>query len=328
MRDSVLKNILVNLRTVFSTNVRKRINDNTRRIALLEEVAAGMDQQMAEKYHCLNLLEYYAQHEDEAGPYLKELEFLRQSGKYCNFPYPANHEPLDVASGRDLESGLPYVVHEGKKLFFPSSFSVNEAVGTYSNYVQVEKLLGVDDTGDAPHQYQSPAVHVSEGDVVFDIGAAEGLFALDQIEKASHVVVVERDPEWMEPLRHTFAPYGDKVTIIERYISAVDTENTMSLKKLLMDMDYQSAFVKMDVEGCELSSVTSALEVLKEKQGTKLSVATYHRQHDAEQLKSFFDGIGYTSEFSNGFMLFHLYDTPVPPYFRKGMIRAGNKAFV
>lgn len=322
MKDSALKNILVNFRTAFSTNVRKRINDNARRIALLEETVAGLDRQMEEKYHYLNLLEYYASHPEEVDSYRKELDFMCRLGHYCIFPYPADKEPVEVASGCDSESGLVYVVHQGKKLFFPSSVSEQEAVMSYLNYIQTEKLLGVAEAEGAPHRYQSSNVCVEEGDVVFDIGAAEGLFALDQIDKASHVVVVERDPLWMEPLRHTFAPFGDKVTVIEKYISAVDTENTMSLEKLLIDTDYRSAFVKMDVEGCELPSVNSALKVLEEKRGTKLSVATYHHQHDAEELKALFEGIGYATEFSKGFMLFHLYDTPVPPYFRHGIIRA------
>ena len=199
---------------------------------------------------------------------------------------------------------------------------MDDAVRSYLYYIHVEKLLGNGDTKGAPHQYQSPNVHVEPGDVVFDIGAAEGLFALDQVDRASRVIVVESDPNWIEPLRKTFAPYGEKVKIVEKMVSSVDTENTMSLKKLLMDFCSSSAFVKMDIEGYELPAITSAMDVLKEKSGIKIAAASYHRQHDADELKTLFDGIGYTSEFSDGYMLFHLYDTPVPPYFRRGIIRA------
>ena len=162
---------------------------------------------------------------------------------------------------------------------------------------------------------------MADGDVVFDIGAAEGLFALEQIEKASHVVIVESDPDWIKPLRLTFAPYGDKVTIVRKFVSATDTDTTISLEKLLSNVEYDSAFVKMDIEGYELQSLIPAEKVLRQKNSTKLSIASYHKQHDAEMMKSFFDNIGYYSEFSNGYMLFHLYDTPAPPYFRQGIIR-------
>jgi hypothetical protein len=78
----------------------------------------------------------------------------------------------------------------------------------------------------------------------------------------------------------------------------------------------------MDIEGYELPVITSALDFLKGKENIKMAAAVYHRQHDAEEIKALFDSIGYTSEFSKGYMLFHLYDMPTPPYFRRGIIRA------
>ena len=61
--------------------------------------------------------------------------------------------------------------------------------------------------------------------------------------------------------------------------------------------------------------------ILKQKEGIKLSVASYHKQHDAEELKALLDSLGYYSEFSDGYLLFHMYDIPVPPFFRHGIIR-------
>lgn len=322
MKDSALKFFLVNLRAAFSINIRKRINDHSNRIANLEEVVSGLDNRMAEKYYYLRILDYFACHEDEAKHYSKELEFLRKTGHYCVFPYPTGAERPRYESGFDEALGFPYVIHRGKKLYFSSKYTESEVVEMYSYYVREEKLLGIEDNNEAPHQYQSPRLCVEEGDLVFDIGAAEGLFALDQVEKVSRVIVVESDPLWIAPLRHTFAPYGDKVTIIEKFMSAVDTENTISLRKLLKDTDYRSAFVKMDIEGCELPAISSAIDFLKEKEGTKMAVACYHRQHDADEIKALFDQIGYSSEYSKGYMLFNSYDTPGSPYFRHGVIRA------
>lgn len=324
MKDSALKYFLVNLRAVFSINLKKRINEQSNRIANLEERVSDLDVKMTEKYRILSLLDYFAAHKEEAKSYSKELDYLRKTGRYCVFPYRVETDQNSYESGFDAALGFPYVIHNGHKLFFSSDYSVSKAVEMYSYYVREEKLLGLVDNDDAPHQYQSHRFCVEEGDVVFDIGAAEGLFALDQVEKASRVVVVESDPSWIAPLRHTFAPFGDKVTIIEKFVSAVDTENTISFGKLLRDMEGRSAFIKMDIEGCELPAITSAVDVLKEKKATKMAVACYHRQHDADELKAFFDQIGYHSEFSKGYMLFGSYDTPEPPYFRKGIIRAVN----
>lgn len=325
MKEFVFKNFLVNIRALFTTNIRKSINQNAAKVVAIEDTVerlGGDLEKLKQGLYYLNVLDYYARHEEEAGTYAKELEYLRENGSYRNFPYQEDCSIQDVVLGVDSESKLPYVVHHDKKLFFPSNYTEDVAAAIYLNYMKVEKLLGVGDTEGTPHQYQSPAIHVSEGDVVFDIGAAEGLFALDQIEKASRVFVVESDAQWITPLRKTFAPYGDKVTVIQKFISTADTENTLSLKKLLSDVDFSSAFVKMDIEGYELPAIASAMDVLKEKQGTKIAAAAYHRQHDAEELKTIFDKLGYQSEFSSGYMLFHQFDIPMPPYFRKGMIRA------
>lgn len=322
MKDSVFKNLLVNLRALFTTNIRRSINQISAKQESIEKTSDQLKISMAEKDHFLNILDYFDHHEDEARKFIKEIDYLHRHWSYCNFPYDPDTQFSDVVSGYDETSKMPYVIHKNKKLFFPSTFSVEKSVSVYLNYVQVEKLLGRGDDEGTPHQYQSPAIQVSEGDVVFDIGAAEGLFALDHVEKASHIFIVESDPRWITPLRKTFAPYGDKVTIIQKFISTVDTPNTLSLRKLLSEVDYSSAFVKMDIEGYELPAIASAEDVLKEKQGIKIAAAAYHRQHDAEELKMIFEHLGYTSEFSNGYMLFRLYDNPQPPFFRKGMIRA------
>lgn len=319
MRDTILKNLLVNLRAAFSINIRKRINENTSRLVAIEDFL--VKQQSSESYHYYNILDYYARHRQEAPAFANELEYLRRLGRYCNFPYRPD-EGLPTTSGRDETSNLPYVVHNGKRLFFPESFSVEETTGMYMNYLQTEKLLGMNETGDAPHRYQSPAVHVEEGDAVFDIGAAEGLFALDQVDKASHVVIVENDPQWLLPLQHTFAPYKEKVTIIHKLISSTDTAHTLSLKSLLTQTNYSSAFIKMDIEGFETSTIASAADFLKETGNIKIAAAAYHRQYDADELATLLDSIGYSTEFSKGYMLFHMYDTPVPPFFRHGIIRA------
>lgn len=317
MKDCLAKNLLANLRALFSINIRKSISENAQKIASIES-------SMEAKLLYLGVLNYYAFHEQESGAYSKELDYLRQHGCFCNFPYPSDAQPIKVVSGFDGDLRMSFVIHKGKRLYFPSDVTEEDAIWYYRNYVQTERLLGTDDDEGTPHQYQSPEIQVSDGDVVFDIGAAEGLFALDQIDKASHVVIVESNPDWMEALRHTFAPFGDKVTLVQKFISATDTESTLSLKKLLTDTEFSSAFIKMDIEGYELPAINAAVVFLKEKPGIKIAAAAYHRQNDAEELKAIFDKLGYTSEFSNGYMLFHQYDTPLPPYFRRGMVRAKN----
>ena len=87
MKDSIFKNILVNIRAFFTTNVRHRLNENSSRLDRLEDQMEMLNQNVVTQFHYLNLLDYYARHQEEAKPYEKELEYLRQSGKYSSFPY-------------------------------------------------------------------------------------------------------------------------------------------------------------------------------------------------------------------------------------------------
>lgn len=83
-------------------------------------------------------------------------------------------------------------------------------------------------------------------------------------------------------------------------------------------------FVKMDIEGYELPATSSAKKLLNNRQRIKMSIASYHKQQDYEELKKIFDKLGYYNESSNGYMIFHMYDMPVAPYFRHGLIRASK----
>ena len=318
MKESVLKNILSNLRAFLTINIRRRINENTK---TSKEIEALLD----DKLFCVDVLNYYAFHQKEALGYQKELELLSRVGKYCVFPYEPEKEMSHIAYGVDRESKMPYVVHKNHTLFFPSCFSAESAVEMYKNYVLVEKLLGVDEAEGAPHQYQSHRVKVEEGDVLYDIGAAEGLFALDNIDKASKVVLLEGDFKWRGALEKTFAPFPDKVKIIGKYVAEINSDASVSLTKLLSEAEGSSFFVKMDIEGCEVSVIRAAKDFLKNTDKVvKFAAASYHKQQDYDELKSLFDQMGYVTESSNGYMLYHLYDTPVPPFFRKGIIRAKN----
>lgn len=320
MKDSTIKNILVNIKSLFAINVKRRMNEISTRLTMLERTAEAFD--TIENNICyLMIMEYYKNHTDELEQYKSEIEYLCQSNGFVNFPYVPLPDETNVESGFDSMAKLPYVIHKQCQLFFPACCSVEAAVSKYKYLIQVEKLLGEGVEEGRPHQYQSPACFVSEGDVLFDIGAAEGLFALDHVQKASHVVIVENDQQWIEPLRRTFAPFCNKVTIIQKFISVSDSEKTVSLDALLSRFHGLPTFIKMDIEGGELSTIIAAKELLKTKRDIKMAIASYHKQNDYEELKTFFENLGYQTESSNGYMLFRLYDTPQPPFFRHGVLR-------
>jgi hypothetical protein len=190
--------------------------------------------------------------------YRNECDFLKKQNCLQMFPYPQVKKLDYVTVEFDNNKKMPYVWHKNKRLYFPNGWSMQKAEETYRNYIEVENLLGGGYMGKAPHQYQTEAFHVKEGDVVVDAGAAEGLFALDVVEKASHVYVVEADPIWMEPLQATFEPFSQKTTIVNCIISDADTAHSMRLESMLNGVEYEGLFVKMDIEGSETVVVNSS----------------------------------------------------------------------
>ena len=327
----MLKNILVNIRAFFSKNISKEINGSKQRILELESKIAWMDQnreRASRNSFCYySALQYFEQNEQEASLYSSEVEYLRQLGHFCNFPYPVAASLPQCEAGLDHEAGMPYVVHEGKRLYFPSVYDVEDAVRQYHHLVTTEMILKKEDDEPAPHCYQSDKIHLNSDDCLFDIGSAEGLFALHYIEQVKHVVLVECDPMWFDSLQRTFAPFRDKVDIVNKRVGVEDGESVVTMKTLMAEFTPSDAFVKMDIEGGEVPSLLASSAYLASYgERLKFSVATYHKQNDATQLKELFDRLGFYSEYSKGYMLFNDYDMPLPPYFRHGIVRAGNFA--
>lgn len=250
-----------------------------------------------------------------------EIKFLREEG-FSALPYPQIRSLAFVESGQCTSTGLPFVVHSGKRLYFPKSYSLQKVEGVYRRYIERECLLGGGFTEKAPHQYETDTFHVRSGDVVVDAGAAEGLFALDMLEKAHRIYVVECDPLWHQALRATFAPYADKVELIERRLAQHDTRQSIRLDTLLKHDCAAGFFVKMDIEGAEVPVVEASQPFLTREQSVRLCCCAYHRQDDAQRLESFFHRIGYKTKRSEGYILYSSDARQRSPYFRPGLVRA------
>lgn len=262
-------------------------------------------------------------HECGSAPYRDELDYIMKNG-VCNFPYEHIKTLESVETGFDTDLAMPFVVHHGKKLYFPGDFTVKQAEEKYRQLIETENLLGGGYTIKAPHQYQTESFKVEEGDVFVDVGAAEGLVALDVVEKASKLYLVESEAYWLPALRATFEPYRDKCKIINKLVSDKNSANTITLDKLLGDEKEKSMFVKMDIEGFETRVLVASRDFLAAEPRVKVACCTYHKAADAQTLASLFDELGYHHEFSDGWMLYKMADEDAldPPYFRHGVLRA------
>ena len=176
-------------------------------------------------------------------------------------------------------------------------------------------------------------------DVEIDVGSPRGLLALDVIDKVSKVYVVERASRWWKPIEATFAPYKDKVELVKGSFSVKKKKKEKEKKEdknedkkwkinfvnLLEKCGQQRVFVTMDIEGKELDVLEDAKEYLQAAQNPiTLAVCTYHRSTDYEDLKHFFESIGYHTETQPGYVYTDMNDGHGMRSLRKCLIRASN----
>lgn len=254
------------------------------------------------------------------------LDYLQRTGDFCMIPYDQKGERTKVDCGFDKTCQLPYVLHNGKKLYFPKAWKESRVAYVYSDYVDSESLTGKGLKECTPHQYQSEEFKVEDGDVLIDVGCAEALFALDVIEKVSKVYLIENDKQWCRPLELTFAPWKDKVVILHKTLGGFDSNDIVSLKSLMEQEKNRPIFVKMDIEGGELPAIQGCQAFLqKTTQKLKVACCVYHRVNDAAMIEQLMKDCGFSVSYSSGYVLTDFLDESMLPTLRKGIIRAEKK---
>jgi hypothetical protein len=264
------------------------------------------------------ILDMVINHRDSMGfqeKYANELSFLSKEGFVC-FPYAFTRKyvPDSIEVSFDEQCGLPYVKHGTRRLYFPDAMGTDD-IRQYYNQILIEQ------DAHSPHRYLTPRFMPSPQAVIADIGAAEGNFSLEIIENAAHCYLFEPDDAWHIPLRQTFMPWREKVTVVPLFASNNVNERTTTLDAFFQDR--QVDFIKMDAEGEEPHVIEGAHKTLRDK--VKHVIAcTYHKQNHFDLLSGMLAEIGFTIEASDQCMLFSFDTEQSPPFFRKGLIRGGR----
>lgn len=242
------------------------------------------------------------------------LNYIKKKG-VKTFPYAFidKYDYSKIKVYKDEECDLKYVLHNGHKLYFARNLSIFIIKRLYNS-------LLIEQDPESAHYYETENCKVNNGDILFDIGAAEGIFALTMIEKLKTVYLFEREERWLEALQQTFKPWNDKVVIINKYVSDKDSNSTIKIDSITQKLDDGSLFLKIDVEGAEESVINGSNNTLtSDKFRAKAVVCTYHNAEDHEKLSAIMKNLSYNTTTSKGYMLF-LSDNQIPPYFRRGVI--------
>ena len=232
------------------------------------------------------------------------------------FPYDFQDEYVadKIEVFHDKEKGLRYVLLDGKKLYFKKRWGTKKIQNLYN-------LLSKEQDIRSPHRYLTKQFVFDNGEVLVDVGAAEGNFALSVVEKASRIILFEADKEWIEPLNATFEPWKDKVEIINKFVSnTTDSHNTKLDDHI--SIDNAGTFLKIDVEGAESRLLDGCKRILSEQKPLKVAICTYHKQNDEKDFSELLSQKGFKTSPSDGYMLFFYDKQMKAPYFRRGLIRA------
>jgi hypothetical protein len=258
---------------------------------------------------------YFEKNDKDKEKYKRELELLNTTKTVNVFPYSFvyKYNAKDILVTKDKKSGLSYVLHNNRKLYFPKGISKRDIQQIYSS-------LLVEQDNNSPHKYLTETFNISDKDIFVDVGSAEGILSLDLVDKAKAVYLFEYEERWIEALEATFAPWKDKVTIVKKYVSDKVSEHETTIDSYFREFQ-ENLLIKIDVEGAESSVLSGATETLK-KDNVKIICCTYHKQEDAEKFEMLLNRLGYKTEFSNGYMLWKYCKELKPPFFRKGLIRA------
>jgi hypothetical protein len=158
----------------------------------------------------LAIFKYYDRRTDPPSKDIQQaLNYLKKN-PLAIFPYDFQNEYRagEIEIFDDGEKGMYYVLQEGKRLYFKKKWGKRKIRRVYN-------LLKKEQDIRSPHRYLTDQFQFEDGEVLVDVGAAEGNFALSVVEKASHIIIFETNKEWIKPLQATYEPWKDKVTIVQ-----------------------------------------------------------------------------------------------------------------
>jgi FkbM family methyltransferase len=153
------------------------------------------------------------------------------------------------------------------------------------------------------HFYQKDHTPVSPDDIILDVGAAEGLFALSVINKCKQIILIEPNDYFVRALGMTFQAYVDKVTIHHIAVGNREGEVTFDQDSLSGKVDGSAAsgllrkittvdkllgdaritYLKADLEGYEMEMLKGAKTTIQRNR-PKIAITSYHTENVATEI--------------------------------------------
>ncbi|MCI8583248.1 MAG: hypothetical protein HFH13_08960 [Dorea sp.] len=193
----------------------------------------------------------------------------------------------------DEACGMFYVMHQEKKMYFAKYLNTKEKVIDYYRSILLEQ------DENSPHKYLSEEFKIYDGDIVVDVGVAEGNFALEVIDRVSKIYLIESDCEWVKALNETFKEYQDKVVIVEKFLNVLDDGKYATLDGLVKE---PVNFIKMDIEGNEWNALLGTEKLIRKSPKLQCAICSYHSDYDEILIKDILTKYGLQCTTTLGYM--------------------------
>ena len=228
------------------------------------------------------------------------------------FPYdfPKKYKKSDVRVLYDEQAKCYYGFWHGKKVYVKKTMNKREAQGYLCG-------IAMEQDEASPHLYRYEKANIA-GKVIADVGAAEGFFSLDVIDDAKKVYLFECDPEWIDALKLTFAPWRAKVEIVEKYVDQTETDTSVTIDSFFAGREID--ILKADIEGYEVPMLRGATKSLPRI--SNLIVCAYHKQRAEQEIRNILSPFSFKISTSSGYMFFMADEEQFEPYVRRGLIYA------
>lgn len=228
-----------------------------------------------------------------------------------NYPFIHKYLYRYIRVYVDKEVEMNYVLHNKKRLYFKRGMTKSQVRYAY-NYLCIEQ------DKESPHSYNFEKINFVN-EVVADIGAAEGIWGLNIIDKVKMLYLFECDERWVEALSQTFLPWKEKVFIVQKYVSDKVYKNNISLDSFFYLKNIPLSIIKADIEGSEIDMLLGAKNMINAKWLKHLIVCTYHRNDDYENICKILRENKYQISSSKGFLAMYNYPD-LSQVFRKGVV--------
>jgi hypothetical protein len=246
------------------------------------------------------------------------ISFIEKNGIHMiPYEFTLKYNSEDVNVYYDDNEKYPYVIIGKNRVYFPRDIKKNEiqkAVTTAFIEQQEES---------SPHRYLNENIKFKSDDVAVFVGASEGIYCLSIIDELRKVYLFEVDEQWITPLTLTFAPYQNKVQIVQKFVSSTDKGNQVTLDSYFSQLGEEVNYIQADIEGNEKKLLDGAKRILSGR-NIKISICCYHKQEDQLEFSNFLINYGFDVQYSKGYMLLWMQVPCKKPYFRKGIIYASK----